>query len=213
MTNPGQAGVRVVETATGREVWAGTGVGGVAYSPDGQLRVLGTSEGGVAYSPDGQLLAVANKLLDAATGQEQADITRVNAAGDRLPRISRLVSNITSVFSPDGRRLARAVSDSEFQTTRIIVWDADTGKELSSVGGIGSFSHIAYSPDGRRLAAYGHGKVKVWDTDTGRELLTVPTRINVNAGSLAFRPDGHKLIVAGTHDGRPAIEVLDGTPR
>ena len=52
----------------------------------------------------------------------------------------------------------------------------------------------------------------MWDADTGRELLSVPTRLN-NTRSLAFRPDGHKLLVTGTVNGRPALEVLDGTPR
>jgi len=35
----------------------------------------------------------------------------------------------------------------------------------------------------------------------------------MNSPRLAFRPDGHKLIVAGTQsDGRAAIEVFDATP-
>src|SRR5207244_2934444 len=108
------------------------------------------------------------------------------------------------------------------------VWDTDTGKKVFTLSELGLVNHMAYSPDGRRLvvvgtadpfepllgpaAAFpgpGRRQVRMWDADTGRELLTVPTRLD-NTRSLAFRPDGHTLLVAGTDKGWPAVEVLDG---
>jgi WD40 repeat protein len=151
---------------------------------------------------------VGTKLLDAATGQEGSNV-------------NGLAYSTGPMFSPDGRRLANFRSSISTAVSargaRIEIWDAQSGKKLLAFGGMGSIADITYSPDGRRLAATGlnssgPGLVKVWDSETGLELLTVSTRLK-STNSIAFRPDGHKLIVAGSlDDGRPAVEVLDGSP-
>ncbi len=65
---------------------------------------------------------------------------------------------------------------------------------------------MAFSPDGKRLAAgAGPNLVKVWDTASGRELLVQGLKRS-SVESLAFSPDGERLAVAGlTRD----VQILD----
>ena len=59
-------------------------------------------------------------------------------------------------------------------------------------------TRIAFSPDGRWLAALGEGAtdkvVKIWDRATNLELLTLST--GEKPTELAFSKDGTKLVVA-----------------
>jgi eukaryotic-like serine/threonine-protein kinase len=56
---------------------------------------------------------------------------------------------------------------------------------------------LAYSPDGRRLAAAGcDGTVKVWDAQTGQEVLTLSGHAD-QVDSVAFSPRGQRLATGG----------------
>jgi WD40 repeat protein len=228
-----KAGVRVVEAATGRQVWDVDGLNAVTapltYSPDGRRLVVCTLDREVELKdilprrPTPRFSGIV-KVLDAATGRELLTISKVESTGISNSVVAFSPSVVA--FSPDGRRLATATPD----VRRIDVWDADTGQRLLTLDGIDFVADIAYSPDGRRLAVVGReesgpppppgaridrSQIKMWDAEAGRELLTVSTRLSgpMNSPRLTFRPDGHKLIVVGTHSGsRAAVEVFDATP-
>ena len=69
-------------------------------------------------------------------------------------------------FSPDGRHIAAT----GMETT---VWDIATGQRLLALKGpavaVGASHRLAYSADGRRLAAVGENDtIMIWDADNGR---------------------------------------------
>ena len=88
------------------------------------------------------------------------------------------------------------------------LWDADTGNEVLTLrGNAATVNDVAFSPDGRRLAAGGGGTVKLWDTATGQPVLTLSGQAGTGRG-VAFGPDGRRLAAAV---GR-TVKVWDATP-
>jgi WD40 repeat protein len=105
-------------------------------------------------------------------------------------------------WSPEGSLLAtHAGADS---TTR--VWDVEAGRERKQFADLGWLNGLAWSRDGRKLAAStgGSGKIYVTEglatprllTETGRPVL-----------AMQWSPDGGRLAVAA--DGMP-VSLLDG---
>jgi WD40 repeat protein len=81
---------------------------------------------------------------------------------------------------------------------------------LTLDGRSGAAWHVAYSPDGKRLASAHHGfgkdpVVRVWDAQTGRELLALE-----GAGRfLAFSPDGKRLAAANRNGQGGEVKMWD----
>src|SRR5262249_25307410 len=106
----------------------------------------------VAFSPDGKRLAAASlaKTItwDTQTGKQ---LFSIQDGGSRV------------AFSPDGKRLACASPD--YNTIR--VWDAKNDLELFTLKGHTRGVHsLAFSADGKHLAAAGWDVVRVWDVQS-----------------------------------------------
>ncbi len=199
--------VRVWDAETGAALLTLPRAGSlVAYSPDGtRLATAGKERGAcvwdarkgdrvlsldghdgevlsVTFSPDGERIATTGydrvlKLWDARTG--------------RLVRAHPNPAAIMwcAAFSPDGKLLA---GEGGFVT----VWDASTGKLLSTLGGENSpVTGLAFGRGGDLLvAAFRNGSVQVWDLPTGKVVFTPRPHANP-APCLAFAPGGSRLAV------------------
>src|SRR5262249_50771712 len=124
--------------------------------------------------------------------QLSADQKTIKAKGQKgLPGPFERVT-----LSPDGAVLAYSSTD-----LPILLWEAATGKQLAKLGTKQpSLSQLAFSPDGRALAAkeYGRGKVHLWDLTTRKELPCLEERDIETTECIAFSPDGRLLAVGGS---------------
>lgn len=99
------------------------------------------------------------------------------------------------LFSPDGQAVASSSQDGTIRLSR-----AGTGEEIRSFRHNKLWSCIAFSPDGKRLAASVSGsKVIVWDTAASQQPTTVQGHRQMVI-SLAFSPDGKTLATASEDD-------------
>ncbi|MGB6615964.1 MAG: WD40 repeat domain-containing protein, partial [Trebonia sp.] len=163
----------------------------------------------VAFSPDGTILATG----DSGGGARLWDVSAIEQA-------SRAVSNprydsVAVAVSPDGKTLA---TDDGNGSVRL--WDIATGRQVGPVltvtAGVppsrpappGSSASLAFSPDGKILAAgepFG-GIVRLWSVATGRP---VGPGLNTNPqapeiSSLAFSPDG-KILATAANGGQAEL--------
>ena len=114
------------------------------------------------------------------------------------PEVS-VVSPVTAVkFSPDGKLLAVGGQ------REVRLFDPASGKLLATLTGhAGLVRSLAFSPDGRQLAAAGGlpqigGEIKVWDVRSHQLLQTLQGHKDC-VYSVAWSPDG-KLIASGSYD-------------
>jgi len=187
----------------------------VSFSPDGRYIVTGSADKAiklwdgaagaelmalqehkeslncVAFSPDSKHFVTGGidgimKLRDTTTGAELRTIQH----GDGIVSPGR--SHWTVVFSPDGKRIVSGGFND-----KVKVWDAATGAELMSLDvGEGGAGSVAFSPDGKRLAACGGNKalVRIWNAETGDELITLRLH-GAPWGAGCFSPDGKTFAV------------------
>jgi serine/threonine protein kinase/WD40 repeat protein len=182
--------------------------------------LLNGDRGQVAISPDGKRASVLVRdgdtslrltVLDAESGQEFA------SAGQPLPagwQWDGWVSNAPLVLSPrealDAFLLAN-VAGGVSQSTVVRVWDPASGRTPVDIKSFnGAVRALAFSPDGRRLAALSSNTLHLLDPYTGAELL----RLTLEAQTIAFAPDSTLWIGFRSME-TAAFEMrrLDGTPR
>ena len=178
----GEPGVlRIWDSTSGEAIhtWVGHAerVNCVVFSPEGGRLA---SSAGVSNGP-GEV-----KLWDAHTGSEILSLAGQTAQVWSL------------AFSPDGRRLAGG-SGGYDEVGRslpgeVLIWDlAGEAPVVRLRGHEAPVRSVAYSPDGRWLAAADNrGAVKIWNAAQGTEAL----RLEGHGGSVmcvAFSPDGRQL--------------------
>jgi WD40 repeat protein len=205
----GTDGIKVWDVATGQELvrFRGqtSGFSGVAFSPDGQ-RIAAANDDGIL------------RVWDAATGRETASLRALENECSLLALRASTVALLTSplghgpflavasmvaertstqglssvTFSPDGRRIACARSES------VKIWNVASGREALTLRGHSrAVNSIAFSPDGRQIASASFdATVMVWDAATGKETRTLHGHKNGVTG-VAFSPDSRRIASAG----------------
>jgi WD40 repeat protein len=195
-------GSDIFDPVTGARVlgFAG-GAYDVAFSPDGSLiatangympngvrlfsastgqlarQVTGDYASALAFSPDGKQLAAATGYLN------QGAVIWDAAAGTKIRTLAGGSGRV--VYSPDGKLVATGGG-------KVELWNPTSGAPVRELD---ATDVLAFSPDGRMLAAIGRDKaVRLYDPATG---IPIRTLTGVYANQLAFSPDGkHVAVVA-----------------
>ncbi len=156
---------------------------------------------------------------------------RTDAFGAPLPpgAVARLGSahlvhgDGLTALSPDNRTLAVAEYGDK-RSFRLSLWDTRSGRERLEVGRFhGHVFSVAFSPDGKLLAAAQGGRVAFWNPATGRPAGKPLRRVVRRAGrpsprresihALAFSPDGRRVATAAWAAKSARVRIWDSASR
>jgi WD40 repeat protein len=100
----------------------------------------------------------------------------------------------TARFDRSGLHLATGNS-----LEQIDLWDIQTGTKIRSLCCMALYGDVAFSPDGRLLAAAGHWP-RIWNPSNGREVYRLVQTRNPTFACIQFSSDG-QLLATGSQDG------------
>jgi RNA polymerase sigma factor (sigma-70 family) len=173
--------IRIWDVAQGKEVAqmkaSGTLTGALAFAPGSTTLASGTDEGAV-------------ELWEPATGKKRWQ----SKQGGQV---------LTLAFAPDGKALVAGGGLGPWWTAAkqnepfLVVLDSGGGREVRRIRtDSSSVASVAFSTDGKTLAAGLGGSIRVWDTVTGEERSTPAGHDNVVA-CVAVSEDGKTALTAG----------------
>jgi WD40 repeat protein/beta-lactamase regulating signal transducer with metallopeptidase domain len=153
----------------------------------------------LAFSADGRTLA-------SGAGDRVVGIWDAGSGEPRLRFPAHRMRFGGAALSPDGAALATAGIDG------IRIWRPDTGEEIAEIRGKLNPTSIAWSPDGRWLAAGSHdGPVHAWRM-AGARPADGEVQFGGRAMSVAFSPDVRALATGGYDKSKEKEVVLWSFP-
>ena len=180
----------------------------LGFSPDGNEIVFGGSEGYGGYSngletegyfPLNRRGPAFLSIFFSNDGRQIIGLTedggiriwdKKEMAGGRddgalLPLPVHRSEVVAAALSPDGTLLASASTRKE----GIMIWNMDDGSLANNITGLSDkVNSIAFSPDGKNIAALSGSEVKVWSLDGKMEPVTT-----TGSRFAEFSPDGSQL--------------------
>jgi WD40 repeat protein/mono/diheme cytochrome c family protein len=188
----------------------------VPHKPDeSYLLELVTPQSGKAEMPQDKppLSAGEIELITRWISQGAVDDAPKNARirydMNHPPEYTRLPVIPALAFSPDEALLAVAGFH------EILLWKADGSKLMGRLVGLSPrIESLAFSPDGKKLAATGGlparmGEVQVWDVTKQKLLLSVPVTYDTVYGA-SWSPDGTKIAFGCADNTVRAIDAKTG---
>jgi WD40 repeat protein len=148
-------------------------------------------------APDGKAVVTLGsdrcfRVWDVATGKQLRTLWLPEGAGSMHERRFWL--------SPDGKLVALPFYTKEKRLAKfafIPLAGPDCGTFQVVDGNVSEVDHLAFSPDGTRVAtACERPPVIVWDVATGKKVCDIDHNKNLSASGLAFTPNGKALTVA-----------------
>lgn len=213
-----------------------TGVGSVAYSPDGNrivssgiydknVKIWDAASGNlistlinhcnsvrsVAYSPDGNRIFTRSfgklEIWDASSGQIINTISEVDQYGVR----SLTGCEAEVAYSPDGKDIVTysSVTDSPVRDNFKIRDAASDNLLCILIGGYDTLRvmSLVYSPDGNYIASGSLGGIiNIWDATSGNLIPVTTLTVDHSINSIVYSPDG-KHIAVGSGD--RTIKILN----
>jgi len=172
--------------------------GRVALSPDGRRVAFDDYDGSTITTPGqpGDRARTRIRVCEVPGGRELLN----------LPVGESILFCVT--FSADGRMLAAGD-----ESGKVLLWDAQTGSVLHETKRRDHPFRLAFSPDGRRLAAVDREMVQMWNARDGQEVLTLrgaPPRPSDGGFNpiLAWSPDSRRL---ASFNWNASISIWDGS--
>ena len=164
------------------------------------LRVEPAEYALTAFAPDGRPLLFSSfghgvRLWDSATGKELNRFTGMQ--GD-----ARAVA-----FSRDGKLAAAGTAGSSLH-----VWDIASGKQLTASGtAAAALDSVAVAKNGQIVAtSSADGLLHVWDLATSKQRWQWAGSAPAGPTSVAFAPDGSKLVAGGLAKGMQIFDANTG---
>jgi WD40 repeat protein len=196
--------------------------GGASSSLADEPPILCVDPGGHTSSVTGMAFTADGRSLVSVGYDKVARIWNLDTGQQRAIRFQTRVGpypSLTAVaLSPDSNDPVLAVG--EYDPDRpadILLFRLNTGEQIGRLSGFKSFvTALAFSPDGRRLAAGGNDGIRLWDV-TGRSVLWYHA---VGSGRdfegkapircVAFSPGDGSRVAGGADDGSVHVWQTDG---
>jgi WD40 repeat protein len=138
----------------------------------------------IAYSPNRNEIAVSHDTVSLSRWDTTTDKEILPPLWP--PQIGGYVR-----YSPDGRLLAA----SGLVSSSVVVWDIPSGRPRFAVTGFHKYpTALAFSPNGKWLAAADEYAIHLWDTATGKIICTWP---DTYTSFIAFSPDSAQVAFGG----------------
>jgi WD40 repeat protein len=160
-----------------------------------QLLLSGTYPG-VADDVLGMQLVLAARSLPSDVSSDFAMLNAVTQERNVVKIVKTAGNPYTVAFSPDDKVLAVTDGDA------IGLWNTETWQRVGDymIGQTSEVTSIAFSPDGKRIAAGDRGgTLRLWDTATQQPIGKPMVGHDGSIFGVAYSPDG-KRIVSGSFD-------------